>query len=283
MQGPGRLNICGDSDTTSNWVDNTITFKKVLFTGPVTVTTNTNYESDVLNETIIHANEQTRIYFDRCMLNGLTGGDTNYATFTTNITTNSAASTDEILLYDINGNLITTREGIFDAINFRNLSPEEQRKQEFIRRIRNKQAPAILNHRGKPARSAHHQHRFADVKPQELIALQLLRKMVAPDVFKKYLKHGFVIIQGPSGLIYQIRRGIAHIIVRKHGQPICELCVILKDRTIPPTDEVIAKMIIVECDEIDIWRRANVYWKHALKTFKNQLTSARHLEELMAA
>jgi len=267
--GTGRIHVGYDAGTTTNWGTNEITFKKVLFTKPITITDDINYQpTDVTNEIIIHANDQARIYFDQCMMNGVTGTD-NIVSFSTNITTNSASTTDSIILYDTNGNLITTRDGIFNHLKFANLSPEERRRQEFINRIRNQQAPAILNHRGLTARSAHGQQRFANARPEELVALQLLRRMVPHEVFRKYLKHGFVTVQGPSGLTYQIERGKHHIKVWKQGQLVSELCVYLRDHTIPPTDEVVAKMVIVECcDEIDIWRRANIYWKNALSEFR---------------
>jgi hypothetical protein len=260
--GTGRIHFAADSSSTTNWGTNEVTFKKVMFTQPVTITSNTNYDPvDVTNEIIIHANEQAQIRFDECFF----GSTDTAVTFTTN----SASSTDSIYLYDDNGNLITDRNGILNQLRFNHLSPEERRRQEFINRIRNKQAPAILNHRGRTARSAQDgQRRFANARPEELVALQLLRRMVPGDVFKKYLKHGFVTVQGPSGLVYQIRRGHDHIKVWKQGQLVSELCVHLRDRTIPPTDEVVAKMVIVECDEIDIWRRANIYWQDALSEFQ---------------
>ncbi|MHA2280075.1 MAG: hypothetical protein ACXAC5_04260 [Promethearchaeota archaeon] len=96
--------------------------------------------------------------------------------------------------------------------------------------------------------------------------------MVDAEVFKKYLKYGFVTVQGPSGLTYQIQRRSHMVKVWRMGKLLCELCVYLEDSSIPPTDEVVAKMLICECDEIDIWKRANIRWRDALKEFK-RLTS----------
>ena len=51
-----------------------------------------------------------------------------------------------------------------------------------------------------------------------------------------------------------------HVKVLLHGEKIADLCVGLKNRyNMPPTDEVITRMIIVECDEPDIWVRANAH------------------------
>lgn len=117
--------------------------------------------------------------------------------------------------------------------------------------------PKLLNHHGKPPRAT--QVSFRDAKENELVALRLLREMVDTEVFRKYLKHGFVTVRGPSGLTYQIRRRSHLIAVWDRGKMLCTLCVYLRDK-IPPTDDVVAKMVICELDELDIWKRANVSW-----------------------
>ena len=133
------------------------------------------------------------------------------------------------------------------------------KRQVLKDKIRNQLNPKILNHHGMPARAT--KVNFNNSKENELVALNLLRQMVLPEVFKKYLKYGFVIVQGPSGLTYQVTRK-SHIIgVWESGHKLATLCVYLKDHNIPPTDEVIAKMLICECDEQDIWKRANVFWQ----------------------
>jgi hypothetical protein len=104
---------------------------------------------------------------------------------------------------------------------------------------------------------------FCDVKENEIVALQLLKSMLSPERWKKYLKYGFVDVLGKSGLIYQIIRGQTHVRVFRQGEKIADLCVGLANRSaMPPTDEVITRMIIVECDEPDIWQRANVYGRY---------------------
>lgn len=115
------------------------------------------------------------------------------------------------------------------------------------------------NQYGQTARTVHKDRMFADAAPEEIVALQLLRKMIDADNFRRYLKHGFIVASGLSGLSYQIKRGQERIVVRDQGTVVAELCVHLRDwRNKPPTDEVVAKLLIVECDEPDIWKRANV-------------------------
>ncbi|MHA2280076.1 MAG: hypothetical protein ACXAC5_04265 [Promethearchaeota archaeon] len=141
------------------------------------------------------------------------------------------------------------------------------KRDAFILQIRRQQAPAIIK-----SRANSYGAEFNDAKPEELVALQLLRSMVEPEVFRKYLKYGFVTVQGPSGLVYQIQRKSHIIKVRKMDKVLCTLCVYVQDQSIPPTDDVVAKMLICECDEVDIWKRANIHWLDAMKEFK-RLTS----------
>lgn len=119
------------------------------------------------------------------------------------------------------------------------------------------------NHLGRPVRSARRGTQFSDADAPEMVALALLRKMVPQDDFRRYLRHGFVVVRGPSGLTYQIDRDrSARIRVRDRGEEVARLCVHVGASwaSIPPTDEVVAKMILVECDEPDIWKRSNVSW-----------------------
>lgn len=120
--------------------------------------------------------------------------------------------------------------------------------------------PARTNHRGQTLRAEHKERLFDGASPEELVALRLLRTMVEPDAFKKYLKHGFVNVRGPSGLTYQIPRQ-GNIVVWDRGERIASLCIHLKDwRNKPPSDEVVAKMLIAELDEPDLYKRSNVSW-----------------------
>lgn len=136
---------------------------------------------------------------------------------------------------------------------------EEARKLGLRQRLREQMQPDLTELFGKQPRALRDGADFRNTKQNEMLALQLLRSMVPSDVFRKYLKYGFVTVRGPSGLVYQIQRKSHFIKVWQQGQLLAELCVYLQDNTIPPTDEVIAKMIIAECDEPDIWNRANVY------------------------
>jgi hypothetical protein len=112
------------------------------------------------------------------------------------------------------------------------------------------------NHRAQPLRSYKKDQLFSDVPQEELIALQLLKKIVEPAEFKRYLKHGFINVRGKSGLIYQVPRS-GQVIVWDNGTMIASLCIHV-GRGIPPSDEVVAKMLIIEGHEPDIWHKSNV-------------------------
>lgn len=119
--------------------------------------------------------------------------------------------------------------------------------------------PAPKNHRQQPIRSHGRGSQFSNASPAELTALQLLRQMVSPADFRRYLRHGFVPVRAESGLVYQVDRH-QRISVWDRGERVASLCVHLRGRDLPPTDEVVAKIVIIECDEADIWKRANVSW-----------------------
>lgn len=193
----------------------------------------------------------------------------------------------------------TSSVGIGDGLIVQNmifapkLTPEqiaERKRRQFRDAIKQKMAPAIINHLGDRPRSLAPGADFGDASKNEIVALHLLRSMVDADVFKKYLKHGFITIKGPSGLTYQIQRKSHIVKVWNNGTLLSTLCVYV-DNTygIPPTDDVVAKMLICQNDETGIWRRANIGWRQAADEFTRlkdiseehlaQMMIAKHLEE----
>ena len=136
----------------------------------------------------------------------------------------------------------------------------ETEAQKARARLRNQMQPDLTEMFGHQIRATKGQADFRNSRANELLALQLLRQMVTSEVFRKYLRYGFVTVRGPSGLTYVIDRSSYFIRVMDSGEMIANLCVVLRDNSIPPTDGVVAKMLICECDEADIWERANVRW-----------------------
>ena len=135
----------------------------------------------------------------------------------------------------------------------------QSKREQLQAKIRNQMQPDLTKLFGHRPRAE--SKNFRNTEANELVALGLLKSMLETDVWKKYLTHHFVTIQGPSGLTYQIQRSSHNIIVWNKGTKVSSLCVYIQDRSIPPTDEVVAKMLICMYDEPDIWKRANVNWK----------------------
>jgi hypothetical protein len=135
--------------------------------------------------------------------------------------------------------------------------------QKYNRRVSLRErhmAKSPQSHRGGFARSAGLGQLFAQVSESEVRALQLLRGMVSQEVFRRYLKHGFVTVTSKeTDFTYQIwKRRAYRIRVLEKGTPIAWLCVHLQDYTMPETDEVVAKILMAELDEEGLWNRSNI-------------------------
>jgi len=108
----------------------------------------------------------------------------------------------------------------------------------------------IVHSRAEPIRKA---------EDNEMNAIDTLREMITEAEFRKYMTHGFLLVKGASGLVYQVFRNRAHTKVWENGQVIEEVCVRIKERKIPPTDNVIAFKILIETSEGEFRKLGNVY------------------------
>lgn len=104
-----------------------------------------------------------------------------------------------------------------------------------------------------------HCHPISRVSSNEQIALECLREMITESDFRKYMRTGFLLIRGQSGLVYQIRRHSDHIRVWNRGKIVEEICIGIRDRNIPPTDRIVAMKVMIESDEDEIRHCGNVY------------------------
>jgi hypothetical protein len=188
-----------------------------------------------------------------------------------------------------NGDLVDTFYNPHHYLDYVPWKDSETPAERFRRELKKRQAPmVIMNHRTKTsARSTGNGANFQNAPPSEIVALHLLRKMLTGDAFKNYLRRGIVSVTGPSGLVYTIVRNSHLIEVYRVGKLLSTLCVYLKDKNMPPTDEVVAKMIIVQCNEHDIWRRANIRWAGVPARFSRTVNRRnfenKHLAELAVA
>lgn len=121
---------------------------------------------------------------------------------------------------------------------------------------------------------------FSNIQPNEMNALMLLKRMIDPKKFRKYLKYGIISIKGKSNLTYEIRRTHSHIHVYSTGKKIAELCVSVSNYKIPPTDNVVTKIVLIECDEQDLWKRSNIYWKNKQLNLDKNIINNNQLTQL---
>lgn len=94
----------------------------------------------------------------------------------------------------------------------------------------------------------------------ERTAQDTLRELITEEEFRRYMKHGFILIRGLSGDVYQVFRDQHHTKVWRKGQVVEEVCIRLSgDAKAPPTDNVIAFMTMISADEYAFKRAGNLY------------------------
>jgi hypothetical protein len=162
----------------------------------------------------------------------ITAYDIDYATLTVNTRVVVAPSTAIILgseWYDL-GNCLSTRDQIKKTI-----------KDNLTILMKNRNSSIPVNQ-----------------ETPEYQALLTLREMITEAEFRKYLKDGFLLVQ-IKNKTYQIFRDKPHTKVYQDGKLVEEVCVRIKDKKIPPTDNVIAFKTILETSEDQLRSMANVY------------------------
>ena len=105
-----------------------------------------------------------------------------------------------------------------------------------------------------------HRHPINNITESEKIAIETLREMITEAEFRNYIKHQYIIVKTASGKSYQIFRDYTHTIIRnKQGQVLSEVCVRIKDKKVPLTDNVIAFKTMIETNEENFMKLGNVY------------------------
>lgn len=79
-------------------------------------------------------------------------------------------------------------------------------------------------------------------------ARETLRLCLGEDVFRLFLKNGFVSVRAKSGLVYQIFPGHGITCVYKNGQMIERLCVVFRG-DFPPADSLVMRFLLILNDE----------------------------------
>ena len=131
------------------------------------------------------------------------------------------------------------------------IEPKPLTKEERIRQqLRQKLAPQILVRRFGVGRTS---------RDPEKRAREALRAIIGDQRFRRYLKHGFITVKGQSGLIYQVFPGHNMTRVWKDGKPIEKLCVVFCDSSVPPTDSVIMRLLMILDSEEEFRKQANKF------------------------
>jgi hypothetical protein len=100
---------------------------------------------------------------------------------------------------------------------------------------------------------------IAGISNSEAIAIETLREMITEEEYRRYIKHGFILVKGHSGDVYQVFRMASHTKVWRSGTVVEEVCVRIQDVKVPPTDNVIAFKTIIEASEAEFKKLGNVY------------------------
>ena len=113
----------------------------------------------------------------------------------------------------------------------------------------------------KPAFSANCLPRPSSVEEER--ARKLLLSLVGEERYRSYLRRGFVIEQGKSGLKYKIKPGHSMVEVihpKKDGKffKFRSLCIQPKVAGLPPTDAAIMRLLLVRNDEFAMQKLSNV-------------------------
>jgi hypothetical protein len=132
-------------------------------------------------------------------------------------------------------------------------TPQQQTRRRYQQQL---VMPDPQDQHGHRARALKPAADFSRATVPEIVALDLLKQQLSSEAWRRYLNYGFIVVRGASGLEYQIIRGEHHVKVFARGRRIAELCLYVQG--VPPTDEVITKKILVECDELGVWGRANI-------------------------
>jgi len=150
-------------------------------------------------------------------------------------------------------------------------------------KIRNQLTVIIRNAAGDRARLEYGMRSAADfrqVDAREARALVMLKGMLDADSWQRYLKNGFIVTRGPSGLVYQIPRGHQHVVVRREAKPVAELCIRVQDTRVPPTDRVAMLKLMAELDEERLWAEAGIHRCHDFGYYANP--TVQQLQQLTA-
>lgn len=139
-------------------------------------------------------------------------------------------------------------------------SPAPNPRQRLLELLHARQAPAIFVR--KPPEPA------TDVR--EIRARETLRLCLGEDLFRSFLRHGFISVRAKSGLVYQIFPGHGITRVYRHGVQVERLCVVFKG-DFPPADSLIMRFLLILNDEEEFRQHAIVHGVYKESPAQQQL------------
>ena len=141
----------------------------------------------------------------------------------------------------------------------------KSRKEQFRDKIRDQLLPLLRNHEGRELRAVLNPIEAEKLENAEIVALSLLKTMLTREQWRTYLRSGIVTVWGSSGFQYIVARGGHTVrVLTPRGAPKASLCVHMANHKLPPSDEVIARLVLINCDEPEIWKRANVSFRDSV-------------------
>jgi hypothetical protein len=89
-------------------------------------------------------------------------------------------------------------------------------------------------------------------------ARRLLQRLIGFRRYARYIRDGFISHRGASGRVYQIFPGDIHMRVWFKGQRVENLCLCIEDHSLPPTDSVVMRLLMLEHSEAEFREQANI-------------------------
>jgi len=115
----------------------------------------------------------------------------------------------------------------------------------------------IIQARHTPAIHTNRQVMRVSADPREVKAHDTLQLLIGPQRYRQFLKNGYVTIHSQqNGKTYQVYPGTKFTHVYDHGKREQDLCIYLA-HDFPPTDQLIAKILLIQTDPNHYHRIAN--------------------------
>jgi hypothetical protein len=149
-----------------------------------------------------------------------------------------------------------TGSNLWFGINGGNYAPRKTKEEELRDRLRANLQPEIVTRN----------RSLWGIEPtdEEIRARTLLLELIGKTAFQRYMRRGFIMVQGRSGTMYKVSGGnvmIVSYIKDAQGKmtPHEKFCVIFSYANLPHTDGVIMRKLIIENDEFSLRKRSNVF------------------------